>query len=134
MCSFPDFTLTPSLSSSSYANILFIGKYWASYDNKLRFLTTVAKDHGFDPLIAESWYKYSSTEIINMLWKYKVFCFFSSPPPLFLSSSSLSNFAKGGHTVLRRHKAPAKLVMDIFPHIDLDPSKFKSRYSMYPSY
>lgn len=38
---------------------------------------------------------------------------------------------QGGSTILRRMSSPVKVLMEVFPDIGLDASKFKTRYRMF---
>jgi hypothetical protein len=39
------------------------GGYWADISRRKEFFDAFAKEHGFDPLVAENWYKITSQKI-----------------------------------------------------------------------
>eukprot|EP00026_Physarum_polycephalum_P002735 Phypoly_transcript_02743.p1 GENE.Phypoly_transcript_02743~~Phypoly_transcript_02743.p1 ORF type:complete len:836 (+),score=105.65 Phypoly_transcript_02743:77-2584(+) len=71
---------------------------WSKVRNRRKFFEDYAKDHGFDPLIPENWYKQSSKKI---------------------------KAAKGANRVMHYHKnSSIKALIDLFPNIGLDEAKF----------
>eukprot|EP00026_Physarum_polycephalum_P000948 Phypoly_transcript_00949.p1 GENE.Phypoly_transcript_00949~~Phypoly_transcript_00949.p1 ORF type:complete len:1118 (+),score=84.56 Phypoly_transcript_00949:49-3402(+) len=81
----------------------FLLKEMHHASNRRRFFENFAKKHGFDPYVAENWYAQSRKKIL------------STP---------------GIEVVLRHHKNNTKrALLDLFPSIGLDISKFQFRVS-----
>ena len=60
---FPSF----SFCFSSYFFFLltcFLGNFWNDTKNRRRFFEDIAKEHGFDPLTPDSWYKFPYSKVI----------------------------------------------------------------------
>jgi len=73
---------------------------WAYAGHRRKFFQNYAKQHGFDPLVPENWYKESRTKVLA---------------------------AKGAATILQYHKNNlAKALQDLFPSIGIENSKIKS--------
>eukprot|EP00026_Physarum_polycephalum_P002023 Phypoly_transcript_02027.p1 GENE.Phypoly_transcript_02027~~Phypoly_transcript_02027.p1 ORF type:complete len:816 (+),score=61.48 Phypoly_transcript_02027:208-2655(+) len=88
---FPDIGLDKSLFAES-----FYGP-----KNRRLFFENYAKDHNFDPLLAENWYSQAKSQIMA---------------------------TKGAHTILAYHNASiSKALADLFPHIGIDRNKFLAR-------
>ena len=98
---------------------------WHKIENRRRFFTTYAKLNSFDPLVPENWYlqpkdKILSDKVIKIRNKKQI--------------QKKLTICQGARRVLFYHDGSfAKALVDLFPHIGLDISKFKRKSSMQPS-
>eukprot|EP00026_Physarum_polycephalum_P001474 Phypoly_transcript_01476.p1 GENE.Phypoly_transcript_01476~~Phypoly_transcript_01476.p1 ORF type:complete len:889 (+),score=81.31 Phypoly_transcript_01476:156-2669(+) len=78
--------------------------YWDNIKNRRKFFEQYAKDSGFDPLSPEHWYSQPRNKIAAM---------------------------KGAKMMLEYHRfSVLRALLDLFPNIGLDKSKFSSSYAV----
>lgn len=73
-------------------------EHWTFAKNRRRFFDEFAAENGFDPLIAEYWYKISRKAILSK---------------------------KGGRTVIDYHGGVSKSLIELYPDVNFDSTRFK---------
>lgn len=72
--------------------MLRVGSFWPNVDNRREFFDDVARNCGFDPLIAKNWYRFR----IRQIYQYKV-CLFRA---VVICSSTIE--WQGNYSTLQR--------------------------------
>jgi hypothetical protein len=97
-------------------------KYW-TFEARRRFFDDLAKTHGFDPLIAKNWYSVPYKAIENEKVPFLI-PFFPLPTVIY-SPFEIILLLQKGEVVIRYHKGSyVQAIMDLYPDIGLDRSKF----------
>ena len=113
-------------------------KYWEESGNRRRFFDDFAVAKGFDSLIPDSWYNIARDDLIEHVYTLLPSFLCLSPPSSlpysspFSLASSLTSTKQGGQSVLHYYSDSAvKALLDLYPSIGIDPSKFTNVASMF---
>ena len=111
--------------------------YWQSgFDgegehNARAFLDSLARKKGLDPRTPETWYSISAKEIEE-----EVYLLFFSLGRLRILAGSYrpllhpSHCFKGGKTLIARFHSVVRLVTEIYPNLEFNPTKFRGMFPL----
>lgn len=92
---------------------------WKDVRKRRDWLDKYAKERGFDPLIAENWFEYTS-EAVSIAQVLS--CYFLSLSCVLLTEN------QGGETVLSYYSGSVVgALQHLYPEVNFDPNKFPSK-------